>query len=276
MRVAITGMGGELGTRVATLLEQHDEFTEIMGVDIEPPRRHLDRTDFHRVDPRNRTRMLDVIGGFAPQLLVHVGVYEPNARSSPRSAATRTIAGTVAALDAARAGGALERVVMRSGIEVYGRGSDTPVRPDESVRPDPTSPFGQSLLHAERVVLTGAARVDATVALLRFAPVVGPHFPSPLVRLLRLPAVPVPAFGGGAFCVVHREDAATGLRRRRPASRHRRPRQRRGAGLGERVGRRAHGREASRAGVRPRVERCSHGHASCRGPLCPTTSSSCW
>ena len=208
MRVAITGMGGELGTRVATLLEQHDEFTEIMGVDIEPPRRHLDRTDFHRVDPRNRTRMLDVIGDFAPQLLVHVGVYEPNARSSPRSAATRTIAGTVAALDAARAGGALERVVMRSGIEVYGRGSDTPVRPDESVRPDPTSPFGQSLLHAERVVLTGAARVDATVALLRFAPVIGPHFPSPLVRLLRLPAVPVPAFGGGAFCVLHREDAA--------------------------------------------------------------------
>ncbi|MCU0311443.1 MAG: NAD-dependent epimerase/dehydratase family protein [Acidimicrobiales bacterium] len=208
MRVAITGMGGELGTRVATLFEERDEFTEIMGVDIEPPRRHLDRADFHRVDPRNRARMLEVIGDFAPEVLVHVGVYEPNARSSPRSAATRTIAGTVAALDGARAGGALTRVVMRSGIEVYGRGSQTPVRPDETVVPEPTSPFGQSLLHAERVVTTGAARVDASMALLRFGPVVGPHFPSPLVRLLRLPAVPVPALGGGAFCVLHREDAA--------------------------------------------------------------------
>ena len=211
MRVVITGMGGELGTRVATLMEGHEQFTEIIGVDIEPPRRHLRRTDFHRVDPRNRARMVEVIGDFAPHLLVHVGVYEPNARSSPRSAATRTIAGTVAALDAARAGGSLERVVMRSGIEVYGRGSHTPVRPDESVKPEPTSPFGESLLHAERVVTQCAIRAGASAALLRFGPVVGPHFPSPLGRLLRMPAVPVPAFGGGAFCVLHREDAAKAL-----------------------------------------------------------------
>jgi len=211
MRVAITGMGGELGTRVAVLLEGYDEFTEIMGVDLEPPRRHLRRTEFHRVDPRNRARTVDLMTGFAPELLLHVGVYEPNARSSPRSAAARTIAGTVAALDGARAGGALAKVVMRSGIEVYGRGSKTPVRPDETVKPDPTCPFGQSLLHAERIVTTGVTRAGASATLLRFAPVAGPHFPSPLVRLLRLPAVPVPAFGGGEFCVLHREDAARAL-----------------------------------------------------------------
>lgn len=211
MRVAITGMGGELGTRVATLLEGHDEVTELMGVDIEPPRRHLERADFHRVDPRNRPRMLQVIAEFAPEVFVHVGVYEPNARASPRSATTRTTAGTVAAMDAARQGGALRRVVLRSGIEVYGRGSGTPVRPDETVAPAPTCPFGMSLLHAERVVTEGARRVDAEAVLVRAAPIVGPHFPSPLGRLLRLPAVPVPAFGGGAFCVLHREDAARAL-----------------------------------------------------------------
>lgn len=211
MRIVITGMGGELGTRVATLLEEHDEATEIIGIDIEPPRRHLRRTDFHRVDPRNRARMLDVISAFAPEVLLHVGVYEPNARSSPRSATARTAAGTVAAMDAARQAGALRHVVMRSGIEVYGRGPGTPDRPDEGVKPAPTTPFGQSLLHAEGVVVQGARRADATAALLRFAPVLGPHFPSPLGRLLRLPAVPVPAFGGGAFCVVHREDAARAL-----------------------------------------------------------------
>jgi UDP-glucose 4-epimerase len=211
MRVVITGMGGELGTRVATLLEDHDEVTGIVGIDIEPPRRHLRRTDFHRVDPRNRARMIEVISAFAPEVLLHVGVYEPNARSSPRSAAARTAAGTVAAMDAARQAGALRHVVMRSGIEVYGRSSGTPDRPDEGVQPAPTTPFGQSLLHAERVVVEGARRAHATAALLRFAPILGPHFPSPLGRLLRLPAVPVPAFGGGTFCVVHREDAARAL-----------------------------------------------------------------
>ncbi|MCD9624665.1 NAD-dependent epimerase/dehydratase family protein [Rhabdothermincola salaria] len=211
MRVAITGMGGELGTRVATLLETHDEITEIVGVDVEPPRRHLERSHFHRVDPRNRSRMVEVLAAFEPEVLLHMGVYEPNARSSPRSATARTAAGTVAAVDAAREGGSLRHIVMRSGIEVYGRGRHAPERPDESAPPAPTSPFGQSLLHAERVVATGALRADVPAALVRFAPVLGPHFPSPLGRLLRLPAVPVPAFGGGAFCVVHREDAALAL-----------------------------------------------------------------
>ena len=211
MRVAITGMGGELGTRVATLLETHDEITEIMGVDVEPPRRHLERSHFHRVDPRNRSRMTEVLAAFEPEVLLHLGVYEPNARSSPRSATTRTAAGTVAAVDAAREGGALRHIVMRSGIEVYGRGHRAPERPDETDPTRPTSPFGRSLLHAERVATTGARRADVPVAVLRFGPVLGPHFPSPLGRLLRLPAVPVPAFGGGAFCVVHREDAALAL-----------------------------------------------------------------
>jgi UDP-glucose 4-epimerase len=211
MRVAITGMGGELGTRVATLLESHEEITEIIGVDVEPPRRHLERSHFHRVDPRNRSRMAEVLSAFDPEVLLHLGVYEPNARSSPRSATARTAAGTVAAVDAARMGGALRHIVMRSGIEVYGRGPRAPRRPDESAPPSPTSPFGRSLLHAERVVTSGARRADVPAALVRFAPVLGPHFPSPLGRLLRLPAVPVPAFGGGTFCVIHREDAARAL-----------------------------------------------------------------
>jgi UDP-glucose 4-epimerase len=46
------------------------------------------------------------------------------------------------------------------------------------------------------------------VAALRLAPVVGSHTPSPLGRLLRLPAVPVPAFADPAFCVLHQLDAA--------------------------------------------------------------------
>jgi UDP-glucose 4-epimerase len=37
---------------------------------------------------------------------------------------------------------------------------------------------------------------------------VGPHFPSPLGRLLRLPAVPVAALGSAPFSVLHQEDAA--------------------------------------------------------------------
>jgi UDP-glucose 4-epimerase len=211
VRIAVTGMGGELGTRVALLLEARDDVSAIMGLDLEPPRRHLRRAEYHRVDPRDRERTISTIAAFAPTVLVHLGVYEPHARSGPTSATTRTAVGTIAALDACLDAGTLEAVVVRSGIEVYGRGSGTPVRPDESVAPDPTSPFGESLLHAERVAVDGGAKAGVPVSLLRCAPVVGPHFPSPLGRVLRLPAVPVPLFGSARFCVLHQEDAAAAI-----------------------------------------------------------------
>ena len=37
MRVLVTGMGGELGTRVAQLLEARTDVDEIVGVDFVPP-----------------------------------------------------------------------------------------------------------------------------------------------------------------------------------------------------------------------------------------------
>lgn len=213
MRVVITGMGGELGTRVAGLLEADERIDAILGVDLDPPRRHLRRAEFQRVDPRDRPKMLRTIEGFAPTVLVHIGIYEPYARSSPKGATTRTSAGTVAAVDAAVEGGALRHIVMRSGIEIYGRGRHAPVRPDETDEPHPTSGFGRSLLHAERVCRHGGGRAGATVTSLRFAPIVGPHMPSPLGRLLRLPLVPVPLLGGGPFCLLHQEDAAASFAR---------------------------------------------------------------
>ena len=41
MRVLITGLGGELGTRVAALLEDRDDVDAIFGLDGYPPRRWL-------------------------------------------------------------------------------------------------------------------------------------------------------------------------------------------------------------------------------------------
>jgi UDP-glucose 4-epimerase len=210
MRVLITGMGGELGTRLAIELGSDRGVEAVMGLDIDPPRRRHP-ADFHRVDPRNRDRTTALIRGFRPTALVHLGVYEPFARSSPRSAAERTAAGTVAAVTAAVDAGGLDRIVVRSGIEVYGRRRRSPVRPDEEVRPDPTSPFGRELVHVERACVEAGLHVAAPVTCLRFAPLVGPHFPSPLGRYLRTPAVPFSAVADPPFSLLHQEDAAAAL-----------------------------------------------------------------
>ncbi len=208
VRVLITGMGGELGTRVATLLEADRAIDAIAGMDIDPPRRRLARAEFWRIDPRDRDRVAGAVRSFTPTVVVHLGTYEPFARCTPSSAIARTASGSIATLGAAASTGALEHIVVRSGIEVYGRRRGAPARPTEDDPTDPTTPWGHSLHHAERVAREAAADAGASVTFVRSAPFVGPHFPSPLGRLLRLPVVPVAAVCDPPFSVLHQEDAA--------------------------------------------------------------------
>jgi UDP-glucose 4-epimerase len=111
-------------------------------------------------------------------------------------------------------------IVVRSGLEVYGRRRGSATRPDESVVPEPTTMFGRELLDVEAVAAEAAIAADIPVATLRFAPVLGPHIPSPLGRYLRMPLVPVSLVADPAFSVIHLDDAARSLvdaaRSRRP------------------------------------------------------------
>ena len=211
MRVLVTGMGGELGTRVAQLLEELDDVTEIAGCDLFPPRRRLRRSEFRRVDPRDQERVSEFVEEFAPDAVLHYGVYEPDSRLGPREAAEVSEACTVHVLTAAAKAGRLERVAARSGLEVYGRGRGRPVVPAEDALPSPTTPYGRTCLEVETMAATLVRRLGIPVAALRLAPVVGSHVPSPLGRLLRLPFVPVPALADPAFVLLHQEDAARAM-----------------------------------------------------------------
>ena len=205
MRVLVAGMGGDLGTRVAQLLEHERSVSALAGIDIEPPRRRLRAsTTFSRVDSRDRVRVLKAVREFAPTALVHLGVFEPYARVGPEDAAEQSVAGTVAVLDAVEN---LEAIVLRSGIEVYGRRRGAPSVPDESVRIDPTTAFGHTLAKVESLVRTRATRVVS----LRLAPVVGPHAATPLGRYLRLPIVGCSAIADPSFSLLHTEDAARAI-----------------------------------------------------------------
>lgn len=211
MRVLVTGMGGELGTRVAHLLEARPDVEEILGVDDDPPRRRLHRSDFVRIDFRDRRRLVSTVEAFDPHVVVHLGVMEPHARFAPGVALQGTQVMSLAVLGAAARCPSIKHLVVRSGIEVYGRPRGGPFRPDESIPPRPTSPFGTALLGVERLAAHAARDAGVPVTTLRFAPLVGPHFPSPLGRLLRLPVVPVGLFPDMPFSLLHQEDAATAV-----------------------------------------------------------------
>lgn len=211
MRVLITGMGGELGTRVAQLLEARADVEEIVGVDFVPPRRRLRRSEFRRIDPRDREKLATFVGDFAPDALAHVGIYEPGSRLPAKLAATYTQAAAVAALGAAARAGKLERVAVRSGIAVYGRGRGRPGVPSEDAPVAPTTPFGRSLLALEALAADIGRKREIPVATVRMATIAGSHMPSPLGRVLRLPVVPVPALADPVFQLLHADDAAQSL-----------------------------------------------------------------
>jgi UDP-glucose 4-epimerase len=127
---------------------------------------------------------------------------------TPASARERTDACTAATLNAASSTGALEYVVLRSGLEVYGPPTGRVSVPDEDAVPAPTTPYGRSLLAVEAAAKGVALRSGVPVGALRYAPVLGSHVPSPLGRLLRLPVVPVSAISDPPFSLLHPDDAA--------------------------------------------------------------------
>jgi len=207
--VIVSGMGGELGSLVAARLESESWVGDLVGLDVDPPRRRLRRAAFHRVEPTDRTRIVDLITSFDPHVVIHFAVYEPDARAGPAQAATWSAAAALNVLGAAAECRSLESIVVRSGIEVYGRGRGVPVRPTETTAVAPTSAFGRELAEVERIAGCVGSTCQVPVAAMRLAPVMGPHVPSPLGRLLRLPVVPFDLLADPAFTVIDNRDAAT-------------------------------------------------------------------
>jgi len=207
-RVLVSGMGGELGSLVAAMLEAEPWVGPIMGVDVDPPRRRLRRATFHRIEPHRRDAIVDVVTDFDPHVLVHVAVWEPDARVGTSQARAFTDDAAIAFLGAAAECRSLQSIVVRSGIEAYGRGRHSLTRPDEQAPLEPTSQYGRMVVGIEATARATGQRVGVPVTALRLAPVLGPHVPSPLGRLLRQPMVPFSLLGDAAFSVVHDDDAA--------------------------------------------------------------------
>ena len=208
MRVLISGMGGELGSRVASLLESESWVGSLEGIDTDPPRSRLGRTVFHRIVAGQHDRIVSEVTRFNPHVLVHLAVWEPHARAAPSTSRRLTDDAMISVLGAVAECKALEAIVLHSGIEVYGRRRGAVTRPGEDVALDPTCEWGRMLAGIETTAATIAQRVGVSVGALRLAPILGPHIPSPLGRFLRMPVVPFSALADPPFAVVHQHDAA--------------------------------------------------------------------
>lgn len=201
-------MGGELGSLVASQLEAEPWVGSLVGIDVDPPRRRLRKAEFHLLQPSQRDRIVEVVTSFNPHVLINLSVWEPDARAGLAHARRFTADATTAIVGAAAECPALESMVVRSGIEVYGRAHNTPTRPTEIAPLHPTTEYGRMLANIEQSARDVGGRVGIAVGKLRLAPVLGKHVPSPLGRLLRQPLVPFSMMADSPFAVIEDGDAA--------------------------------------------------------------------
>src|SRR5688572_7999862 len=125
-RILVSGMGGDLGSRVAVHLEREPWVGQLLGIDTDPPRRRLQRADFHLASPDDLDRVGTLVSRFDPHVLIHMSVWEPYSRANPRTARELTAQASVSTLGVAAECRSLEAIVVRSGIEVYGRAHGAP------------------------------------------------------------------------------------------------------------------------------------------------------
>ena len=148
-RVLVSGMGSELGSLVATMLEAEPWVGSLVGIDVDPPRRRLRRAEFHLLQPEQRDRIVEVVTGFDPHVVINLSIWEPDARAPLDVARRFTAAAATAVVGAAAECPSLESLVVRSGTEVYGRRRGAVTRPHEGSPLHPTSEFGCMLADVE-------------------------------------------------------------------------------------------------------------------------------
>ncbi len=190
MKVFITGLGSDLGTNIARLLEQKSEVTELAGIDMYPPRRYLARTKFFMTHYDDSERIAHVIKHFSPDVIIHFGVYEPGARLGEMRGKAATHASVSGVIHAAQQimNEHDVRVITRSSVVAYGFREPERAK-DETTPLSPDTFFGKMCRDVEEELLSHLTNVT----IIRTAPEISAHVPHPLARLLKLPAIPIQA-----------------------------------------------------------------------------------
>jgi nucleoside-diphosphate-sugar epimerase len=204
-RIAIVGCG-YLGAALGAVLarEGHD----CLGTTTTPQR----ADEIGRLGVRPAVVRLDEIDRLRELLADREVAYltmAPGRRRQPAPSAYRAVyVDGVRAILEAGAGSSIRKYVYTSSTRVYGQDDGGLV--DESSPTDPPDEDGRILVQAERLLLDGAARWDATATVLRLGGIWGPDR-DPAERVLVLAGTE--QSGGEAYVnLVHRDDAVAALR----------------------------------------------------------------
>lgn len=207
--VAVTGANGAIGRALIARLDAERSVTRILAIDLGEPEMPVAKLEFRTADVRdallpNALRDADVV--------VHLAARCGPAHDEDTMLA-RNVHGTRNVLAAADKVGA-RKLVHLSSAAVYGAHPDNPVPlpEDAPLRANPDFGYGyHQLLNEELVAEWAGEHPDATVTILRPAPVLGPGVEDFLARQLESPRLPLVRGYSPPRQFVHVEDVASAL-----------------------------------------------------------------
>jgi len=213
--IAIVGSHGLLGRSLTARLAEDPAVERIVAIDLRPPEHLPPKAAFHRVDltrPSADQEIADILVVERTTALVHLAFFGepiPNAAYAHEL----EVIGTLHVLTAATAA-KVERLVMRSTTAVYGAHPKNPslIREDHRARGAPSSRFVGDKLEAEKEVRRFAEEhPEVAVAILRFAPILGPGSRNLFSRYLSQGVAPTLAGFDPLMQALHPDDAVEAL-----------------------------------------------------------------
>jgi UDP-glucose 4-epimerase len=210
-RILITGLSTYWGGRLAQALEQDPGIEALIGIDRNPPKVELARTEFVRVtDEQSLIRR--IVQAAEIDTVVDTRLVVDSIVTSPRRAHENNVIGTMNVLAACSGPDSFVRkVVFKSSAHFYGCEQDDPAFFTETMRRPkaPRTPIERDIVEAEGAVRDFRERnPDTTVTVLRFANGVGPALRTSHTALFGLPVIPTILGFDPRYQFIHEDDLA--------------------------------------------------------------------
>jgi UDP-glucose 4-epimerase len=213
-RVLVTGLSTYWGGRLAEALESHEQVEAIIGVDNHDPTRELQRTEFVRIGTQHAL-IQRIVQAAEIDTVLDTRLVVDSATTTPRLAHENNVIGTMNILAACTGPDSpVRRFVFKSSAHYYGCEQDDPAFFTEDIRRPrpPRTPIERDIVEAEAAVAEFADhRPEASVTVLRFANVLGPHLRTSHARMLSMPAVPMVLGFDPRYQFAHEDDVVHAL-----------------------------------------------------------------
>jgi UDP-glucose 4-epimerase len=210
-RILITGLSTYWGGRLAQSLEQDPAIEAIIGIDKNPPKVALERTEFVRVTDQH-SLIRRIVQAAEIDTVVDTRLVVDSIVTSARLAHENNVIGTMNVL--AACGGAdscVKKVIFKSSAHYYGAEQDDPAFFTEAMRRPHAARtrIERDVVEAEATVRDFAERhPDTTVTVLRFANGLGPSVRTSHSRLFSLPVIPTILGFDPRYQFIHEDDLA--------------------------------------------------------------------